>query len=341
METWHTSLMKILNGTDMIDEYLLAICKMQTLSDKREYAQLLHTSGIMERARRHFYDIANMHTDESPDAKINYDKLTDLQNLFISNFFNSNAGICECGTAMEIIEDKSELHCPFCAKIETLSGVIFRKQQLHAQSNNQIKSNTYMPGKHFNEWIRNIQGTDDTILPDKLIAKLKAVLARDGIHTREINCSIIRKYLREIKRIKLDELDTKNRPKTIQCSKYAAFATKIVEKITSRQGPRLTEGEHRRLLHKFDIIIGIYDRHISREMGKTNRPHYPYFIYKLIDQDEQIDDARKRVFRDAIPMQNSTTVSNNDIIFNKICKIISRDYPDLNIRYKPTIYHKL
>lgn len=306
-------------------KYYLALCQIN--GDAVSTAKILLSSGIID----------NILSDETLSSE-QYEKCNAISNQLTALIFKNENSICECGTKMEILEDTSEMECPYCFRIVTLTGIVFRKNQLHSQSNNNhIKSNSYMPIKHFNDCIKYIQGTNETTIPDEIIAELRKKLKRDKMLDSQLNCSIIRQYLSECGHINVQKTlkSGATKMKKEKCSIYKNSAPKILWILTDDRPPMLTSDEFKQILYKFNLLIKIHDEHLrlKAEKNNPNRPHYFYFIYKIIDQ-ELINSENQQKFLENIHMQSDSTIAKNDKKFKDICKhLTKRD----GIIFKPTI----
>jgi hypothetical protein len=77
--------------------------------------------------------------------------------------------------------------------------------------------------------------------------------------------------------------------------------------------------------------MSLYEQ-VATEGG--NKPYYPYFIYKLYEDEFKDDPAKLRIL-EYIHLQSKDTVTKNDIIYRSIAELAP---PEDGIVYRPTIY---
>jgi hypothetical protein len=108
-----------------------------------------------------------------------------------------------------------------------------------------------------------------------------------------------------------------------------------VKHFTGRSPPQLDFQETREVSIKFTKIMEIYE--MIRKPGKDhNRPYYPFFIYKIIEQMFKNDPIKIKLL-ESIHLQSSETLTKNDKLYRKICEMAPKDS---GLDYTPTLRHK-
>jgi hypothetical protein len=215
--------------------------------------------------------------------------------------------ICTCSTKMDIDPIASTLICKSCGLTKELFGTVFEDEQFYYQEGQRTKHGTYDPSKHCRFWVERIQARETTEIPEIVITDIKKCIVQDKIKNRNhINCTQIRKYLRQ----------TRN-------SKYNEHVPLIRKLITGITPPQLTDYEMQLIHIYFDKVIHIFDE--IKPPEKTNCPYHPYFIYKIIEQifDKDLNNIRKLKILSCIHLQSRETLICNDVIWSPICDRIT------------------
>lgn len=215
--------------------------------------------------------------------------------------------MCICATKMDIDPNASTLICKNCGIIKELYGTVFEDEQFYYQEGQRTKHGTYDPSKHCRFWVERIQARETTEIPEPVIVAVKKCITRDKIKNKHhINCTQIRKYLRQ----------THN-------SKYNEHVPLIRKLITGITPPQLTDYEMQLIHIYFDKVIHIFEE--IKPPEKTNCPYHPYFIYKIIEQiiNNESDRIRKLKILACIHLQSRETLICNDVIWSPICDRIS------------------
>ena len=208
---------------------------------------------------------------------------------------------------MDIDPIASTLICKNCGVIKELYGTVFEDEQFYYQEGQRTKHGTYDPSKHCRFWVERIQARETTEIPESVVFAVKKCITRDKIKNKHhINCTQIRKYLRQ----------THN-------SKYNEHVPLIRKLITGITPPQLTDYEMQLIHIYFDKVIHIFEE--IKPPKKTNCPYHPYFIYKIIEQiiNNESDRIRKLKILACIHLQSRETLICNDVIWSPICDRIS------------------
>lgn len=215
--------------------------------------------------------------------------------------------MCICSTKMDIDPIESTLICRNCGLIKELYGTVFEDEQFYYQEGNRTKHGTYDPSKHCRFWVERIQARETTEIPETVIEAVRKCISRDKVKNKHhINCTQIRKYLRQSHN-----------------SKYNEHVPLIRKLITGISPPQLTDYEMQLIHIYFDKVIHIFDE--IKPPKKTNCPYHPYFIYKIIEQliNDKTDRIRKLKILSCIHLQSRETLICNDSIWSPICDRIN------------------
>jgi hypothetical protein len=180
--------------------------------------------------------------------------------------------------------------------------------------NPRSKHGKYDPTKHFKIWMGRIFAKENQDIPEHVINMIKTCIKNDNIWLENIDCNIIRRYL-----------------KTLKQTIYNTNIPLIIKKITQIEPEQLTEAESDLAYHYFKIVMNIYNT--IKPPGKTNTTYYPYFIYKILEQilRGKENKIRRKKILSSIYLQSHSTVTEQDKHWQKICKQID------GFVYMPTI----
>ena len=217
----------------------------------------------------------------------------------------------ECRAEMSVSADTSELVCPGCGKVRGLIGTVFDDAQFYNQEGQKAKSGSFNPNRHFRFWMDRILAREpeeelgdkedpENTCGEKLLARLRAIVRRDGAILRLLTVSDVRAMLKELGRSSLN----KNVPL-------------IMRRLTGVGPPSLSEAVCQRVEKLFSKAIEIGER--VRPPGRTNRNYYPYYIYKILDAILGAADREARRSLYYIYMQGQDTLDNNDREWDEIC----------------------
>ena len=256
----------------------------------------------------------------SDDAKRVIEKL--LRELSIADSIDveqqlvrSDYEICECGEKMIVAPTSSELFCPNddCGEIRILHGTVFEDYQFYNQDGQKTKHGSYTHMRHLKFWIERIQARENKEFSKSEHGKIDHCIKRDGMLISEINCMVMRNYLKECKLTGLNN-----------------HAPLLVRIKTGKVPPQLTYNETNELSIKFSKLMEYYDRLNPEEtFDRQNKPYYPYFIYKILEN--MFCKSSKIRILECIHLQSRETVIDNDLIYEKIC-----DSSNGEFTFKPT-----
>jgi hypothetical protein len=223
-----------------------------------------------------------------------------------------NYEFCKCGVKMNILPELSKLHCPNCSKLKDIIGTVFKDEQMHSHDGQKKVHGDYNTGRHCKFHLMRLQALKPKIFSDIDVANFERVLIQDGYIRSMLNCEQVRIILKKIDSTGLNE-----------------YAPLLVKKFGGPAPPLLNFEENRILGIKFNKVMQLYDV-INPEGG--NKPYYPYFIFKIIENMFAGDKEKLRLL-DYIHLQSRDTVIKHDIMFEQIC--ILSDEKD-KLAYTPT-----
>lgn len=240
-----------------------------------------NVSSLLERARKALSQVSNL----------------DIQ-LQVKR---SNYEYCSrCSVKMEVIPISSEMKCPKCNRIKTLYGTVFEDHQFYNQEGQKTKHGTYDPNRHFRFWMDRIQAKERMDFPQDMLDKIESTIRRYYSPPIVVNCIIMRDILKDTK-----------------LTRYNDHIPLLVKRFTGTSPPQLTHNEMRTFAIKFNKIMEIYEQIVKQDRD-GNRPYYPYFIYKIAE-DEFKDNPEKLKILDYIHLQSDDTIIKHDLIYRQIC----------------------
>ncbi len=219
--------------------------------------------------------------------------------------------ICECGNKMEIHPVSSEMVCDKCGYSYMLEGTVLEDTMFYSQTETRYKHANYQPAKHCRSWLDRIQAKENNTISQDHIDKIEMCIRRDNINNKKaIPVSQFRKYLKDCNLSELNE--------------HIALIRKI---ITGVAPPTLTHAETQIIINAFSKSVKAYN--IIKPNTKLNILYYPFVIRKLIEMHVK-DYNKKKELLAFIHLQGSNTLSQNDKLWERICKVI----PEFS--FKPT-----
>lgn len=223
----------------------------------------------------------------------------------------SNYELCKCGAKMVYFPDVSERRCSVssCGRVKIVQGSLRDDNALDGQKS---KCNGYDFGRHLRFWMERLQAQEHKIFDDVMLDDIRACMSRDHVAPIELTCVQMRAYLKETAH-----------------TAYNDHVPLLVVTFGGRAPPRYDFQEVRDITIKFNKIINYY--HKINPNG-SNRPYYPYFIYKIVEE-KFCDNPEKLRLLDYIHLQSEDTIKKNDGYYAEICKIAQ---PEDKLVYRPT-----
>jgi hypothetical protein len=229
-----------------------------------------------------------------------------------------------CGGPTAVDAARSVLRCsdPECGAVSELVGIAFDDSQFYSQEGQKAKSGTFNPNRHFQFWWTHILALEpeeeigdkddpDNQYGEKLLARLREIIARDRHILRLLTVYNVRAMLREANRTDLN----KNVPL-------------LMKKLTGVGPPQVPDAFAVRVENLFTKAIEAGER-IRRE-GRVNRNYYPFYIGRIVEAlttDEDVDLRRILYY---IYIQSKETVEEDDEDWEQICLDLGE------IKYTPT-----
>lgn len=210
--------------------------------------------------------------------------------------------LCKCGGKMNLFPASSEMRCPDCHYIQSLSGTVFNETNTDTGIN---KRGSYETSRHCRFHIERILALRDPNIPEKDYDKIRAWLANNG-KTRQIKTLRCKEYRRCLKEIKLTD--------------YNEYVPFIRQHISGVSPARLYDDEMRLLFLHFDNAATAYA--ILNEGSKTNLRFYPYSIFKILQMILKNDQTRFKSIVECIHFQRDDTIVANDRTWEQICDLV-------------------
>lgn len=229
---------------------------------------------------------------------------------------------CACGYKMDLDSATSEVRCPNCLELRSLDGTVFEDPQgSNKETTVKSKGSNSQPNRHYNFWMDRLLGKGSKTISSQDDKKIDYIIKRDGLELS--NVYEMRKVLKEVK-----------------LTNYNDHAPLIMKLKTGVSPPQPDFATLRRMSCKFNRIIEGLNELLSDE---ENNPYYPYFIYKLLEGEEEEflkkgnrTEAQnlKRLRTKYIYLQSDDTIAKNDALYQKICDLPGNEAFGLN--FKPT-----
>lgn len=226
--------------------------------------------------------------------------------------------MCICGHRMHVNPAQSELVCTNseCSAVRKLEGTAAEDMETGDISGNKQKHADYSPNRHFKFWIERIQAKEKKSFTDDETGNIKRVIRRDGYDIMTVY--IMRDILKELK-----------------MTSYNDHAALLMKLVTGVSPPALSSDSLQKVSMKFSKIIDILET-IKDPDG--NRPYYPYFIFKVLEDEALISHAygnillckQYRRLMGYIHLQSDDTVRKNDMLFKQICDIAAKQDRETN-----------
>lgn len=206
----------------------------------------------------------------------------------------------KCGCKMEVVPTLSELKCLACGRTKILYGTVFEDHQFYNQEGQKTKHGSYDPNRHFRFWMDRIQAREKHAFDEASLNSIAARIARyyEGVG---LTCSHMRKILKEC-----------------ELTRFNDHIPLLVKHFTGRAPPQLTHNEMRTFAIKFNKIMEIYEQ-VVKQNKEGNRPYYPYFIYKIAEEEFRDLPEKLRIL-EFIHLQSEETIIKHDLIYKQICE---------------------
>lgn len=222
-----------------------------------------------------------------------------------------DAASCECGsTALSRDEDTSFIVCTDCGRMCKVEGTAYRDDHTFSQEGIRARTSDYHAMRHFEEWLPKILGVEKFDIDEGIIASLRAVMHRDDILPKQLDCRTVRRMLKD---------------RSVNATYLNEHSTLIIKMLGGRTPPELSYDDANLIRSKYRIIADLY-RTIEDE--GVNQKYCPYFIYKIIEIFFEHSPSVQQICR-FIHLQSDATLKNND---NVLAKIIEKTSPSDGFR---------
>lgn len=263
---------------------------LATLTNLREIVELLGKSD-----------------DRLRIAEMELARAVDLQVAQSANVEDTKT--CSCGAKFYLSAELGEGHCKVCGEVSKLVGEVYK------QESDKGKSSGYDTSRHHKNWLNQILCRNPKEVPPAVVESIRAVIARDKIVPRTLNCEKMRKILRD---------------PSVKQTCFNNNTTYLIKLFGGPTPPEITFEEERENSVRFNKLMKLYT--VVAGAG-GNRPYYPYFIYKIFELMFEGNREKLRVL-DFIHLQSNDTVIKNDLIYKKMCE---RAEPADSFKYIPTV----
>jgi Poxvirus Late Transcription Factor VLTF3 like len=263
-----------------------------------------------------------------------YPKMMELRQLF--NIFDNymaqsrpsweqkNYNICDsCGHEMQIEPNSVRFECNNCNSLKKLEGVVIDESGVGITANKDegsiitrsaSKYTNFDHNRHFKFWMEHIQALEKKMILQSDLDVILYALNRDK--RKYVDVIIMRRILKETK-----------------MTKYNNNVALLIKLTTGRAPPQLNYEQLARFQIKFNKIMEIL---FEIDGATHNRPYYPYFIYKIAEQEFKGDPNMLQLLT-FIHLQSDQTLLKNDMKYKEICERSGLEdglVPSLTERYK-------
>jgi hypothetical protein len=277
------------------------------LDNDERYIAVVKSGNFSEKITTLMRDLKEISQEmdiEEHDSKILESIFREYNNISIGNR-DGNQKYNECYHCKKIMtedEETGDLTCTSCGIIKKIHGI--------NTFNNDKTKNLHNVAKYFDEWIRKIEGKPSKKVPAEVI---------EAVRNRAIKTKLINPTYEDIRGVL----------KYLGKTPYNHFCPYIRWQVTGIKSEQLTAEEKSEIKSIFITAIDIY-MEIKPE-SRTNNPHYPFFIFKIIDLLMK-NSERKFKIMDAIHIQERKTIVKNDNDWERVCEKMNNK----KIYYKPT-----
>jgi hypothetical protein len=310
----------LVSTADTMVEYYMPERKTRDIDLTKQYYMCIMSENIQGRILEIVQLIAGaLETAEEFDLNprleglVNkaYNDLDAVESRLVQNYIErKSTEFCKCGTRFIAKLETAELWCKTCLKSKQMTGA-----QIKEDNNSDIsrRSSTSGTDRHYKFWSDRIQAREKKTFTNEEIDKINKIIQRDGIDRTKLNCETMRSIL-----------------KTTNLTYLNQNTSLLIKTVGGPPPPAFSFTETQKLRIKFKKIMTLYEQ-VATEGG--NKPYYPYFIYKLYE-DEFKDDPVKLRILDYIHLQSKDTVTKNDILYKRIEELSA---PEDGIVYRPTV----
>ena len=242
--------------------------------------------------------------------------LTYARSLDISEYLEKrNNELCKCGARLQLMPETSELRCDSCFKTKKVVGSVLRDDQYSGHEGQKSKHSGYDIIRHLRFWLERLQALETKTFDDDVIALIAYVIKRDGFIKTELTCEIMRSVLKD---------------PHVSATYLNDHAPLLVKKFGG-DGPPTLDYHETKIIHiRFIRAMTLYDQ--INPLG-GNKPYYPHFIYKIIEELFKDNPEKLRILN-YIHLQSIETIEKNDRYYEQICEMIGD--AESGLVYTPT-----
>jgi hypothetical protein len=227
-------------------------------------------------------------------------KMYSIQSDVIAIENNADYGEC-CGAQMIILSETSELKCQNCFRVKIIEGVVFKNDQFFPQDGHKTKHGTYDSMRHYKFWMDHIQGKEAQTFDDDFIERLGKQLDLVQKNRRLITYSQMRAALKS---------------PAMCATRHNDHISLLLKLCGGRPSPVLSHEENAIASFMFSRVMYLYNQ--LKLPNKKNKPYYPYFIYKILEQ--ILRKSPKLRILNYIHLQSRDTMIKHDGIYKRICE---------------------
>ena len=165
-----------------------------------------------------------------------------------------------CHNVLVMVQLRALLTCTTCGY--ATPHVDSTSNSMSYSDDMSFTSFAYKRQTHFEEWLRQLQAKESTIIDDNIIQDVMRVLHNKGVREAHVTHRLVRDALKELK-----------------YRKCYAYCSKITSRITGTPPPTLTPVIEERLRVMFVAVNAFFDKHAH---GRVNMLSYPYCLYKFL-----------------------------------------------------------
>jgi len=202
----------------------------------------------------------------------------------------------DCKVYRVLQPEEAYLLCEKCGS-KTSQSSINEKQMVKDQTDNRFYE--YKRYTHFSDWLDNLQGKENVIVPDEVIDIIVREIRRERKNEKidELGEEDIRRYLKKYKKSGFD--------------RYYDHSTQILFRVTDIKPLHMTTGQEQNLKLMFLQIQEPFELY---KLDRTNFSSYGYIIYKF---------CQLLGYKEFLPKlklhKNYAKLYEHDMIWKKIC----------------------
>lgn len=225
---------------------------------------------------------------------------------------------CVCGLDIPLVEASNDGHCPECGAVYMLNGLLATAPQLSSQDGLRAKSGQFVPGRHLEQWLRNLFAEESNevlsrpgdVCGEKLVAQLREDARQKNMPLQLLTTNEMRQLLRDRRLTVLN-----------------SHVTLLLKLVTGVSPPPLSETTRQVLSRYFDLAIAAraeLDAAAAEAAGvavKASRGYYPSYIKRILEAILPPNAPERAIFK-FIHVQGADTVRRGNAAWAQIAKKI-------------------